>query len=299
MAPKTASGAVDLEKIRRFYLSGFQEELIHRAWPRLYSKQFKIRTHDNTFISLNRFRDRYSFRALKKACIHFTPVNLYMSVLNWLMPERVGTKSKANKAYPIGGEYVIDIDLYLHWQPHSHVVDRYNVCVGCLSISKDATLTLLDKITDNYSDVHVVFSGKRGFHIHVWDFDVRDWTHYDERNPIKSHEVARFVYTRNLKAACGGFDDHHFTLSSDPMRVVTFPESLNGETGLMCKYLGGPEEFERTSVQDILWRSKATRYFYNMGFESAVQSHSHPEPAYSSPRRAMTICAKIGGGERG
>jgi DNA primase catalytic subunit len=48
----------------------------------------------------------------------------------------------------------------------------------------------MDKIEENYSDIRVVFSGKKGFHIHVHDFDVRDWTHDNEGNQIKSHEVA-------------------------------------------------------------------------------------------------------------
>jgi len=33
-----------------------------------------------------------------------------MSALNWLMPERVGRKCKANGAFPVDGEYVVDID---------------------------------------------------------------------------------------------------------------------------------------------------------------------------------------------
>jgi DNA primase catalytic subunit len=31
-----------------------------------------------------------------------------------------------------------------------------------------------------------VFSGRRGFHIHVLDFSYKDWTYYNERNPIKA-----------------------------------------------------------------------------------------------------------------
>lgn len=187
---------------------------------------------------------------------------------------------------------MIDIDQYLFWRPHRHYVEDDGICVGCLRVSKDATLRLIDKIEENYSDVHVVFSGKRGFHIHVWDFDVRDWTHYNAGNPIKSHEVARFLYTRHVKAATGGFDDPHFRLSCDPMRVVTFPESLNGETGLICKYLGGPKEFERTSISDILWRSKASKYFHNTTWTNL--NHTHPEPM-----GAMTMCAKTSGEEHG
>jgi hypothetical protein len=243
----------------------------------LWNKQFKIRTIDGRFISLNGIRRRLNFRALKRFLARFGPVNAYMSVLNWLMPERVGGKREAPRAYPIGGEYVVDIDIHLFWRPHSHYVED-GVCVGCLRISRDATLRVLEKITENYRDVHVVFSGKQGFHVHVWDFDVRDWTHYDERNPVKSQEVARYLYTRHIKSVCGGFDDHHFTLSCDPLRVVTFPESLNGRTGLICSYLGGPKDFENTSISDVLWRSKASMYFYGTGWETMTRLHAHPEP---------------------
>jgi hypothetical protein len=193
------------------------------------------------------------------------------------MPERVGEKRKANHAYPIGGEYVIDIDDYLHWRPHYHYVGRDGACCGCLAVSRNVVLRLLDKIRENYSDVHVIFSGNSGFHIHVLDFDVRDWTHYNDRDPIKTHEVARFLYTKHIKAGCGGFDRHHFTLSGDPMRVISFPESLNGQTGLMCISLGDPKSFERTGISDIIWKSKASWHFYNREFEN--MNHSHPESA--------------------
>ena len=33
----------------------------------------------------------------------------------------------------------------------------------------------------------------------------------------------------------------------------SFPESLNGETGLVCSLLCGPSEFERVTVKAILW----------------------------------------------
>jgi hypothetical protein len=192
------------------------------------------------------------------------------------MPERVGEKSKANRAYPIGGEYVVDVDLHLFWRPHPHYVELDGICTRCLSISKDATLRIVDKIRENYSDISIVFSGKKGFHVHVLDFDVRDWTHYDERNPIKSHEVARYVYTRHIKGATGGFDNSHFKLSSDPMRMITFPESLNAVTGLICTYLGTLSDFARKQVTEILRESRALRYFHDTDFQNL--SHSHPEP---------------------
>jgi hypothetical protein len=98
---------ISLEKVRRFYAYGFNESQVHIIWSHIWSKQFKIRLRDDRFLSLNRLRDRFSFQFLKRYCVYFTPVNLYLSVLNWLMPERVAEKSRANMAYSVGGEYVI------------------------------------------------------------------------------------------------------------------------------------------------------------------------------------------------
>ena len=94
----------------------------------------------------------------------------------------------------------------------------------------------------DWSDLHAVFSGHRGFRIHVWDFDARDLTGYNERDPLKSHEVARYKYSLHLKRKCLNQNKYHFTLSSDVTRIITFPGSLNGETGLICSYLRGPRD---------------------------------------------------------
>ena len=104
-----------------------------------------------------------------------------------------------------------------------------------------------------------MFSGKSGFHIHVLDFDLRDWASYDESNPLKSHEVARLRYTKLLNDSVGGFDRHHFILSADVMRVITFPESINGETGLVCSYLGGANEFSSLKVYEILEKARTSK----------------------------------------
>jgi DNA primase catalytic subunit len=182
-----------------------------------------------------------------------------MSVLNWLMPERVGEKKASDGAYPIGGEYVVDIDSYLNYQSHKHKTTEDGVCKGCLINSKELTERFLDEISENYSGIRVVFSVKAGFHIHVLDFDVRDWSSYNERSPLKSHEVARFLYTKHLNESVGGYDRHHFVVSSDVMRVITFPESLNGSTGMICSSLSNSAEFSRLGVDEILESARKAR----------------------------------------
>ena len=57
---------LDRNRIRRFYINGFEETAAVSNWPRMWNKQFRIRTVDEAFIKLNRFRDRLSFKALKR-----------------------------------------------------------------------------------------------------------------------------------------------------------------------------------------------------------------------------------------
>ena len=246
------------EQIRRFYLQWVSSD-VHNTWPNLWNKQFKIRTLGETFISLNKHRNRLAFSSLRRLCYEYAPRSVYMSVLNWQMPERVAEKRASVMAYPIGGEYVVDIDSYLNYKKHNHRTTEEGVCEGCIENSKQLTERLLDKIGENYRDIRIVFSGKSGFHIHVLDFELRDWARYDEKHPLKSHEVARFRYTKHLNGSVGGFDRHHFILSCDVMRVITFPESLNGETGLVCSYLGDPAEFCDLKVYDILDQARASK----------------------------------------
>jgi DNA primase catalytic subunit len=119
---------------------------------------------------------------------------------------------------------------------------------------------VLAVIEENYSDIRVVFSGRQGFHIPVFDFKIEDHTHIDESNLLKSHEVARFKYTSQLaEAVPQAFDRSHFTLSCDPMRVISMPESLNAETGCACSYLGDSKQFRRLSVGKILRKARSAK----------------------------------------
>ncbi len=61
----------------------------------------------------------------------------------------------------------------------------------CLEIARRYTIRLSELIEENYSNIIIVFSGTRGFHIHVLDFQAGDWTFFDGYDPVKSHEVRR------------------------------------------------------------------------------------------------------------
>jgi hypothetical protein len=126
-----------------------------------------------------------------------------------------------------------------------------------LENARELTLRVLDHLQENYSDIRVVFSGRAGFHCHVLDFDIKDWTYLDESNPVKSLEVGRLKYTSHLaEHVPEAFDNSHFVLSCDVMRVLSVPDSLNAETGLISSYLGKAKDFRFMTVDEILRRAR-------------------------------------------
>ena len=198
-----------------------------------------------------------------------------MSVLDWLFPERVGKKYKGNYAMPIGnGEYVIDIDSYILRRWHPHEVSRvWQVCPICLEYSKRLTIQACTRLEWYYSNIQIVFSGRNGFHIHVLDFNVSDWTKRSMKNLVKWHEVARFKFSQLIRLNTYCLDRPRFIFSVDPMRVITVPNTLNGDTGLQCIHIGTRKHLEYRTIESILWKAQPLRERYGCEY-----SHGYPEP---------------------
>ena len=252
-------------RLSRFYINSKLE--VPKIWN-LSRKHVRIETTTGRFVKINKFRNRLNDRELRDFCIKYPPLHVYFSVLDWLFPERVGKKYKANRAVPVGGEYLIDVDSYLRHKLHRHYSSKETgICDGCLQISKALTVSACEQVEEYYSDVAIVFSGKRGFHIHVLDFNLRDWTYYNEKNPIRSHSTARFKFSKIISLETYVFDRAHFILSVDPMRLVTVPNTVNAESGLICSYIGNRKDLEAKSIHSLVCSSNP-----------ALSVYGYPEP---------------------
>lgn len=145
----------------------------------LSRKHFRVQLHDGRFVKLNHFENRLTEKDLRYYCYKLKPMHVYFSVLNWLFPERVGKKYKAQYCVPLNSEYVADVDSYMMLFKHKHKVeDHWFVCKECLDMSKRLTLQLCQVIQRYYRKIAIVFSGCAGFHVHVMDFNYYDWVHY-------------------------------------------------------------------------------------------------------------------------
>ena len=271
--------------IQNFYMDNSLQ--IPKLWN-LGRKHFRVKLSDGRFVKLNHFQNRLAVRDLKYYCWKLKPLHAYFSVLNWLFPERIGKKYKARYCVPLNGDYVIDVDSYIVLWKHDHRIDeQWKVCPECLDFSKYLTLQLCQIIEKYYRKLAIVFSGRMGFHVHVLDFEYSDWVPYRERDPIWCHHAARFKFTKLLQKQTHVFDRAHFTVSVDPMRVVTVPNTLNAETGLVCSYLGDRKDFEKLTILDLLDRSKEYAKFHR--YPEALESSAPKGLGTNGP---MKSCAK-------
>jgi integrase len=121
------------------------------------------------------------------------------------------------------------------------------------------------------------------------DFDYHDWAPYREEDPIWCHHAARLKFTKLLQKQTRVFDRAHFTVSVDPMRVVTVPGTLNAATGLVCRYIGTRKDLEKLTIQELLEKSKEYDRFH--GYPETLESSVSNE----SPNGSMKSCARGSG----
>ena len=215
-------------------------------------KHIRLQSLSNHWIKLNSSReDRVGSRELKEYLVKYAPKKAYMSVMDYLRPQLVGPRRNFKNALPVQGAFVADIDSYMVSIGHDHYLDpTWVVCVGCLQKSKAMTLRLCDRILEDYSNIQIVFSGKRGFHVWVMDFDYKRYVRPNPRDPFKTQASARYKYARTLTEH--PWDRAHFILSCDPLRVMTVPNSLNLETGLVCLRVGSPWVLENLDMRRLV-----------------------------------------------
>ncbi|MCW4040126.1 MAG: hypothetical protein NWE83_05165 [Candidatus Bathyarchaeota archaeon] len=80
------------------------------------------------------------------------------------------------------------------------------------------------------------------------------------------------------------WDTSHFIVSVDPMRVITVPNTLNLDTGLICLHIGSPNDLDHTNILSMLEHAVPTRFIWDTGFQ--------PVMVTLSPGRAMKLAAR-------
>jgi len=166
----------------------------------------------------------------------FPPRNVYYSVLKWLDPKSLGSSKVGN--YCLGGSLIFDIDV------------KTSEIYGDETIEKgtEAIFNLEEFLTKTYgfSDYACAFSGKRGFHLYVKDFDPFN---FGKKNAQRSRESIekemRTTITRKVLDMGLTIDAQ---VTSDTRRIVRLPNTLHGGSGFLSVYLDSMKELKRFNL---------------------------------------------------
>jgi len=207
---------------------------------------FRFRTFGGTWIIPVDKRIRNA-HILRKNVFHprvFPPRDIFYSILRWLDPKALGTSNVRN--YCLGGPLIFDIDVKL---PKDVPLDEL-----LLDEAKCQAVQLLEKLRDELSltDFKCVFTGRKGFHIYVFDYETRfleEWNSNlemrEEFEKRKREEIVLFLRKHGVK-----FD---FNVTLDVKRIIRLPNTLHGETGLLCKRIGKTEkDIERFKMSEAI-----------------------------------------------
>jgi hypothetical protein len=245
LAIKAIAFIPDATPLREAYITG---ELPGQFPPEIL-RELSVGGHHFRYSSLNRakgesatYRNQVDksistipqlFRDIRRLTIKNTPpARVFWSVSRWLFPKDLFNASQRNHLLSRG--LVFDID-----GNHIHVAEKpceilpgEVTCRACLVAAKDATLSLLDFLKNaGLTNLSVVFSGRRGFHVYVLG------------ETLAEHHVQKLV--KSIENAAIPIDSRH---ALDPKAVVTFPGSIHGFTMRRAVPISNLETFSIFSV---------------------------------------------------
>jgi DNA primase catalytic subunit len=130
---------------------------------------------DNAFIKLG----PVDYNQLKEVLLKFLPEDAYYDRYLYYNASKCYDCEKRIKKGCFdcegadGQQLVFDVDPENYWCPQCDTEGserHHSFCETCFKATKEATLYLYDVLSESYSDLQIVSTG-RGFHIHVFDRD--------------------------------------------------------------------------------------------------------------------------------
>jgi hypothetical protein len=84
---------------------------------------------------------------------------------------------------------------------------------------------------------------------------------------MKAQAAARYLYARSLHGHPR--DRSHFILSCDPLRVMSIPNTLNLDTGLVCLHVGRSWVLEHLDMRKLVEKASPLRHIYSEPFPAS------------------------------
>ncbi len=235
-----------LEALFRNYYRNAQLDV-----PEIERREVGYLTMDGAMVRHRSFR---SLEDLRSFCVDKPPLGLYYSAALY---ERPDEKDMDAKGW-LGADLVFDIDGDHLDTPNCRGMELLNY--GCLEDAKEEALKLLDALRNELGlEGLPVYSGHRGFHVHVRAEEVRGLD-AGERRRLVDFLVGRNLDLSKLEARVGkkavrlyveepvgslarlmrGLDDGSYSIridevvTADVHRLIRAPGSLNNKTGFIA-----------------------------------------------------------------
>lgn len=187
--------------------------------------------------------DEYdTLEELRRYCMKFRPESVYYdrNVYKDWDQARGGSVKIDELGKSFGQQIALDIDPENFECPiHGTLEDKMNRRQGLsfcrleLQMARSQTLDLMDELSDTFSELRVVYSG-RGFHVHVLDEDTLFWTRKQRITLVRS--LTRKGFLMDEWVPGGG------------MRLIRLPHSLNGLVSRVAR----PLDLEKARSFDLL-----------------------------------------------
>jgi DNA primase catalytic subunit len=207
--------------IRRYYAESTN------LWlpPRSSFRQFRFFLKaENGNVRVVKIKDRItSITTLRRWLVRFAPLHAYYTTATWLDPQNLGPKDLRENSPGFQFSYNVFLSQELYFD-----VD----VAGSLEEAKKWTLKLKECLEEEYSfrSILCVYSGNKGFHLHVYDFDLSKWIPRVSPLPTMRElqtQEAKVRIVNDLMERGLVFDAD---VTIDTRRIIRLPGTINGKT---------------------------------------------------------------------
>ena len=214
--------------------------------------QFRFMRFNGRWVKIPRPRSRIrSKRQLVRIIRSLTPKHAFYTVLKFIDPSAVGPPDITVQC--LGGDLVFDLDV---------PIEPYNIDPEEYQDVAMRALRLTDVLRElGYREIFYVFSGLKGFHVHVRDFDPYEFLGKDRTQTLRLEvEAEARERIANLIRSHGIEIDTEVT--KDVKRIVRLPNTLHGKSALMTLLLQR-HEIEKILSDPLFIKERASPVSFN------------------------------------
>jgi DNA primase catalytic subunit len=222
--------------IRRYYKTVGPEKL----WvpPQATRRQFRFMcmSSEDGSTFFKKIPDRIKdVRTLRRWLVRLAPFHVYYTTSTWLDPQRLGPKDRTKKGRSKKkGGYSLAHNVFLNQELYFDID-----MPGKLEAGKKEVLALKDFLHKEYGfkDFRIIYSGGKGFHLHVYDFDWKKFTDLRPEDPRIREGMMTEIKADivNKVAEAGLIFDADVTM--DTRRIIRLPGTVHGKSLNLCEFI--------------------------------------------------------------